>query len=102
MWRAGASDAAACVGVALEVARLYAADANCPLAAPLIVLLNGGEETFLQARRLSVPPRCGACILYDYHCCQGERCSLVRYLVLDLTGLLCKQNCHAVSTFASL
>ncbi|KAK9839270.1 hypothetical protein WJX81_004900 [Elliptochloris bilobata] len=44
----GASDAAACVGVALEVARLYAADASRTLAAPMIVLLNGGEETFLQ------------------------------------------------------
>ena len=60
MWRAGASDAAACVGVALEVARLYAADASRTLAAPLIVLLNGGEETFLQARRLNVPNQ-GAC-----------------------------------------
>lgn len=47
---AGASDAAACVGVALEVARVYAADPSRTLAAPLIVLLNGGEETFLQAR----------------------------------------------------
>ena len=53
--RAGASDAAACVGVALEVARLYAADATRPLAAPLVLLLNGGEETFLQARSLDVP-----------------------------------------------
>ena len=45
---AGASDCASCVGVLLEVARTTIADPGVRLAAPLVVLLNGAEETFLQ------------------------------------------------------
>ena len=43
------------MGVLLEVARTVIADAEVRLAAPLVVLLNGGEETFLQARRPPLP-----------------------------------------------
>lgn len=50
---AGASDCASCVGVLLEVARATIADPRVSLAAPLVVLLNGGEETFLQVQTLS-------------------------------------------------
>jgi len=43
----GASDCAGCVGVALETARLLVQDHSRQLQAPLVVLLNGGEEAFL-------------------------------------------------------
>lgn len=45
---AGASDCASCCGVLLELARTIITDPGVPLAAPLVFLLNGGEETFLQ------------------------------------------------------
>jgi hypothetical protein len=45
----GASDCAACVGTALELARVIIADPGLALAAPVLVLLNGGEETVLTA-----------------------------------------------------
>ena len=48
----GASDCASCVGVALEAARVIAADPSIHLAAPLVFLLNGGEETFSQVQPL--------------------------------------------------
>ena len=44
---AGASDCAACVAVALEAARVLVQDRARRLQAPLVVLLNGGEEAFL-------------------------------------------------------
>jgi len=44
---AGASDCASCVGVALELARLLVSDKLCKLQAPVMFLLNGGEEAFL-------------------------------------------------------
>ncbi len=44
---AGASDCAGCVGVALEAARVLVQDPSRQLRAPLVVLLNGGEEAFL-------------------------------------------------------
>ena len=40
----GASDCAACVATALEIARAVVADGARELRGPLIVLLNGGEE----------------------------------------------------------
>ena len=46
---AGASDCAGCVGVALEVARVAIASPKLQLPAPLMLLLNGGEETVLTA-----------------------------------------------------
>lgn len=46
---AGASDAASCVGVALEVARTLVANASLTLPAPVVFLFNGGEETLMQA-----------------------------------------------------
>eukprot|EP00891_Asterochloris_glomerata_P001817 jgi/Astpho2/1817/e_gw1.00038.394.1_t len=45
----GASDAASCIGVMLEMARALAADGNSTLAAPVVFLFNGGEETLSQA-----------------------------------------------------
>lgn len=48
---AGASDCASCCGVLLELARTVIADRSVQLAAPLVFLLNGGEETFLQVLR---------------------------------------------------
>ena len=45
----GASDCASCVGVALEIARTIVANASITLHAPIIFLLNGGEETLMQA-----------------------------------------------------
>lgn len=45
----GASDCASCVGIALEIARTIVANPNLHLSAPVIVLLNGGEETLMQA-----------------------------------------------------
>lgn len=44
---AGASDCASCVAVALELARLMVADRQIKLSAPVVFLLNGGEEAFL-------------------------------------------------------
>ncbi len=44
----GASDAASCIGVMLEMARALAADGNSTLAAPVVFLFNGGEETLSQ------------------------------------------------------
>ena len=46
---AGASDCAGCVGVALEVARVAIASQYMQLPVPLMLLLNGGEETVLTA-----------------------------------------------------
>ena len=46
---AGASDCAGCVGVALEVARVAIASPELQLPVPLMLLLNGGEETVLTA-----------------------------------------------------
>ena len=46
---AGASDCAGCVGVALEVARMAIASRDMRLPVPLMLLLNGGEETVLTA-----------------------------------------------------
>eukprot|EP00884_Botryococcus_braunii_P019870 jgi/Botrbrau1/6567/Bobra.40_2s0031.1 len=45
----GASDALSCVAVCLEAARALAHNPAFRLAAPLLILLNGGEETLLQA-----------------------------------------------------
>jgi len=45
----GASDCASCVGVALEMARVLVANASLQLHSPVIFLLNGGEETLMQA-----------------------------------------------------
>ena len=45
----GASDAASCVGIALEMARTIVANASLPLSSPIIFLFNGGEETLMQA-----------------------------------------------------
>lgn len=45
----GASDAASCVGVALEIARVLISNASLPLGAPVVFLFNGGEETLMQA-----------------------------------------------------
>ena len=47
MHAAGASDCAACVGVALEAARVLVQSPSRRLDAPLVILLNGGEEAFL-------------------------------------------------------
>jgi NaMN:DMB phosphoribosyltransferase len=52
----GASDCAACVGTALEVARVIVSDPSIQLAAPLVLLLNGGEETILTAAHGTPPP----------------------------------------------
>lgn len=43
----GASDCASCVGVALEALRALVESSTVP-ASPVIFLLNGGEETFMQ------------------------------------------------------
>jgi Peptidase family M28 len=45
----GASDAASCVGIALEMARTIVANSSLPLSSPMIFLFNGGEETLMQA-----------------------------------------------------
>ena len=45
----GASDCAGCVGVAMEVARMAIASPDMQLPVPLMLLLNGGEETVLTA-----------------------------------------------------
>ncbi|KAK9835829.1 hypothetical protein WJX74_008841 [Apatococcus lobatus] len=45
----GASDCAACVGVALEVARTFVQNPALALPAPVTFLLNGGEEPILPA-----------------------------------------------------
>lgn len=44
----GASDAAGCVGVILELGRLAIADGEVALPAPLVLLMNGAEETLMQ------------------------------------------------------
>ena len=44
----GAADCAACVGILLEILRLYVVSLDPP-PAPIIFLFNGGEETFMQA-----------------------------------------------------
>ncbi|KAL6780784.1 hypothetical protein ACKKBF_B11720 [Auxenochlorella protothecoides x Auxenochlorella symbiontica] len=49
MGSVGASDAATCIGVMLEVARVVVANRGRSPAAPLVLLLNGGEETLMQA-----------------------------------------------------
>lgn len=46
---AGASDCAACVAVALEVARTFVQNPGLALPAPITFLLNGGEEPILPA-----------------------------------------------------
>jgi hypothetical protein len=45
---AGASDAMSCVATILEAARTIVHNPNITLQAPVILLLNGGEETLLQ------------------------------------------------------
>lgn len=45
----GASDCASCVAIGLELARTLVADARIQLAAPVVFLFNGGEETLSQA-----------------------------------------------------
>ena len=45
----GASDCATPVGVMLETARVFIADPDIKLTAPVIFLLNGAEETLSQA-----------------------------------------------------
>lgn len=45
----GASDCAACVGVALEAARTIVQNPDLALPAPVTFLLNGGEEPILPA-----------------------------------------------------
>ena len=63
MGRAGASDDGSQVGVMLEVARALVADPSTRLVAPVVFAFNGGEETFSQARRLTVVHACvkGGC-----------------------------------------
>ena len=46
---AGASDCASQVGVMLETARVLLSNADTQLAAPIVFLFIGGEETFSQA-----------------------------------------------------
>jgi acetylornithine deacetylase/succinyl-diaminopimelate desuccinylase-like protein len=46
---AGASDCASQIATMLEVARALAADPGVRLAAPVVFLFDGGEETFSQA-----------------------------------------------------
>lgn len=46
----GASDAASCVGIALEIARTIIYNGSLTLHAPIVFLFNGGEETLMQAR----------------------------------------------------
>ena len=48
----GASDCAACVATALEIARAVVADGARELRRPLIVLLNGGEEVRVRETEL--------------------------------------------------
>lgn len=45
----GASDCASCVAVALEVARTLATNSKYTIRTPYVFLLNGGEETLMQA-----------------------------------------------------
>lgn len=45
----GASDCATPVGVMLEAARTFIANADIHLTAPIIFLVNGAEETLSQA-----------------------------------------------------
>ena len=46
---AGAADCASCVATLLELARLVVQNPSIQLSGPLIFLLNGGEETAMQA-----------------------------------------------------
>ena len=46
---AGAADCASCVATLLELARLVVQNPSMQLSGPLIFLLNGGEETAMQA-----------------------------------------------------
>lgn len=46
---AGASDCGSCVAILLEVARTLVANRDAQLAAPIVFLFNGGEETLSQA-----------------------------------------------------
>lgn len=45
----GASDDAAPCGIALELARLVAESPAMQLSSDVVILLNGGEETLMQA-----------------------------------------------------
>ena len=45
----GASDCATPVGVMLETARVFIADPDIKLVAPVVFLFNGAEETLSQA-----------------------------------------------------
>lgn len=47
--RAGASDCGSCVAIMLEIARTIVANRDIQLAAPIVFLFNGGEETLSQA-----------------------------------------------------
>ena len=49
----GAADCASCVGVGLEVVRTLI-ERKEPLSRPIVLLLNGGEETLLQAERYRI------------------------------------------------
>ena len=46
---AGASDCASCVATLLELARVVVQNPSVQLSGPVIFLLNGGEETAMQA-----------------------------------------------------
>jgi hypothetical protein len=46
---AGASDAASCICIILELARTIVANPAVKLHAPVVFLMNGGEETLSQA-----------------------------------------------------
>ena len=46
---AGASDAASCICIILELARTIVANPAVRLHAPVLFLMNGGEETLSQA-----------------------------------------------------
>lgn len=45
----GASDACSCICIELELARTLVANPKLQLAAPVVFLFNGGEETLSQA-----------------------------------------------------
>ena len=45
----GASDAASCIAIILELARTIVANPAVKLHAPVVFLMNGGEETLSQA-----------------------------------------------------
>ena len=48
-YTAGAADCASCVAVLLEIARVLVSDPSITLPGPVLFLLNGGEETLMQA-----------------------------------------------------